>query len=72
MKIQVNRGRLILFISVALLILCAVVLTHRSPSPIVFVNCTQARQAGHVNIPSTSPYYSVHLDRNRNGVACQE
>ncbi|MFI7494136.1 excalibur calcium-binding domain-containing protein [Kocuria sp. M4R2S49] len=36
----------------------------------VFDNCTEARAAGAVNIPSTDPRYGLHLDRDRDGFGC--
>lgn len=37
-----------------------------------FANCDDARAAGNTNIPVTSPYYSSDLDRNNDGVACED
>lgn len=36
-----------------------------------FANCTEARDAGRTNIPSTDPEFSPRLDRNRNGIGCE-
>lgn len=36
-----------------------------------FKNCTQARQAGYENIPSSSEYYGPWLDRDGDGVGCE-
>ncbi|UXA18469.1 excalibur calcium-binding domain-containing protein [Mycobacterium sp. SMC-4] len=36
-----------------------------------FRNCTEAREAGYTNIPSTSEYYGEHLDRDRDGIGCE-
>ena len=36
-----------------------------------FRNCTEARDAGYTNIPSTSEYYGTHLDRDRDGIGCE-
>ena len=35
-----------------------------------FENCTAAREAGYTNIPSTSPLYGPHLDRDKDGYGC--
>lgn len=35
-----------------------------------FKNCTEARNAGYTNIPSTSPFYGPHLDRDKDGFGC--
>lgn len=40
-------------------------------APIVFENCTQAAAAGVYNIPAGSPGYGIHLDRDRDGVGCE-
>lgn len=37
----------------------------------VFRNCTEARQAGYTDIPSSSAFYSRQLDRDNDGVACE-
>lgn len=36
-----------------------------------FKNCTEARDAGYTNIPSTSEYYGSHLDRDSDGIGCE-
>jgi hypothetical protein len=36
-----------------------------------FPNCSAARDAGYSNIPSSSPYYGVWLDRDRDGIGCE-
>ncbi|WP_202864939.1 excalibur calcium-binding domain-containing protein [Rothia halotolerans] len=35
-----------------------------------FENCTAAREAGYTDIPSTSPLYGPHLDRDKDGYGC--
>ncbi len=35
-----------------------------------FANCDQAYAAGQSNIPKSSPNYSAKLDRDRDGIAC--
>ncbi|MCV7300652.1 excalibur calcium-binding domain-containing protein [Mycobacterium barrassiae] len=34
-------------------------------------NCSEARANGDTNIPSTSPYYGPHLDRDNDGIGCE-
>ncbi|MDA2891444.1 excalibur calcium-binding domain-containing protein [Mycolicibacterium sp. BiH015] len=36
-----------------------------------FPNCSAARDAGYANIPSSSPYYGVWLDKDRDGIGCE-
>jgi hypothetical protein len=36
-----------------------------------FKNCTQARDAGYEDIPSSSEYYGPWLDRDADGVGCE-
>lgn len=38
----------------------------------VFENCTEARAAGAVNIPATDPRYGTHLDRDLDGIGCEQ
>lgn len=35
-----------------------------------FKNCTEAYDHGHANIPEGSPYYADRLDRDRDGIGC--
>ncbi len=35
-----------------------------------FKNCTEAYEAGYSNIPKGSPHYAAKLDRDKDGVAC--
>lgn len=35
-----------------------------------FANCAEAYEAGYANIPASHPYYSKALDRDGDGVAC--
>ncbi len=35
-----------------------------------FDNCTEAYNAGVANIPKTSPLYGPHLDRDGDGIGC--
>lgn len=37
-----------------------------------FANCTEAYKAGYANIPRSSPLYAKHLDRDHDGVACED
>ena len=37
-----------------------------------FSNCDQARAAGYTNIPAGSPGYSASLDRDNDGIACDD
>jgi hypothetical protein len=41
----------------------------RGNSP--YRNCTQARAAGHEEIPAGSPLYGAHMDGDLDGVACE-
>ncbi|ORA68285.1 calcium-binding protein [Mycolicibacterium elephantis] len=36
-----------------------------------YKNCTEARANGDTNIPSSSPKYGPHLDRDRDGIGCE-
>jgi len=36
-----------------------------------FDNCTSAYAAGYANIPKSSPAYAAKLDRDHDGVACE-
>jgi hypothetical protein len=40
-------------------------------SAAIYSNCTQAKAAGHTNIPRTSPFYSSNLDSDHDGIACE-
>lgn len=35
-----------------------------------FSSCAQAYEAGYANIPAGHPYYSPNLDRDKDGIAC--
>ncbi|MEE1938399.1 excalibur calcium-binding domain-containing protein [Streptomyces sp. TRM 70361] len=37
-----------------------------------FKNCTAAYDAGHSNIPASSPHYGTHLDRDGDGIGCDK
>lgn len=37
-----------------------------------FDNCTEARAAGRVNIPVGDPAYAPHLDRDLDGIGCEQ
>lgn len=37
-----------------------------------FKNCTEAREAGHSNIPQGSEYYAPKLDRDGDGYGCDK
>ena len=41
---------------------------HASP----YQNCAEAYAAGHSNIPKSSPLYADYLDRDKDGVACDD
>ncbi|WP_219816084.1 excalibur calcium-binding domain-containing protein [Arthrobacter sp. B1805] len=62
--------------SIASITLAAVAgMTMLSASPAMaapFQNCEQARAAGQVNIPATSPFYNPSSDRDNDGIACEE
>lgn len=36
-----------------------------------FLSCAEAKAEGFSNIPRTSPYYNPHLDRDKDGIACE-
>lgn len=36
-----------------------------------YPNCTVARQNGDTDIPSSSPKYGPHLDRDGDGIGCE-
>jgi hypothetical protein len=37
----------------------------------LYRNCTEARENGDTNIPASSDKYGPHLDRDRDGIACE-
>ncbi|MFD0314876.1 excalibur calcium-binding domain-containing protein [Streptomyces flavalbus] len=37
-----------------------------------FANCTEAYENGHANIPETDEHYGRHLDRDGDGVGCDQ
>jgi len=49
----------------------AVVMPVPMASGCYYANCTQARQAGETDIPSSSPHYCSKLDRDDDGIACE-
>ncbi|MCB0929628.1 MAG: excalibur calcium-binding domain-containing protein [Mycolicibacterium insubricum] len=51
----------------------AIVGTALAPAAVAapYKNCTEARKAGDVNIPSSSDKYGPHLDRDGDGIACE-
>lgn len=69
--IQIHKGAGLLIFGVALIVLCAMALSHIHSSSAVFGSCAQAKVAGYTNIPESSPAYNPALDRNKNGYACE-
>ena len=47
------------------------VVASAQPGSTPFVNCSAARDAGYEDIPSSSPYYGPHLDRDSDGIGCE-
>lgn len=47
------------------------VTANAQPGSTPFPNCTAARAAGYEDIPSSSPYYGPHLDRDQDGIGCE-
>jgi hypothetical protein len=45
--------------------------TTRAAAGPTFANCSQAKAAGYHDIQLGQPGYSIHLDRDRDGVACE-
>ncbi|MEV0226353.1 LAETG motif-containing sortase-dependent surface protein [Streptomyces sp. NPDC050704] len=37
-----------------------------------FKNCTEAYESGHSNIPKGDPHYGTHLDRDGDGIGCDQ
>lgn len=50
----------------------AALLLSGAASGQAFRNCTEAREAGYTNIPRSSAFYSRNLDRDGDGVACEQ
>jgi hypothetical protein len=46
-------------------------LSVRSPQSVYYANCTEARAAGAAPIREGEPGYAPHLDRDRDGIACE-
>lgn len=43
-----------------------------SPAPLApYKNCTEAKQNGDCDIPSTSDLYQAKLDRDQDGIGCE-
>lgn len=42
-----------------------------SNGPSFYANCSEAKANHNTNIPKTSKFYRVELDRNKNGFACE-
>ena len=60
--------------SITLAAVAGLTLLSASPAlaaPFVFENCTQAEQYGVFNIPAGSPGYGTHLDRDLDGIGCE-
>lgn len=45
---------------------------HADKGPFYYANCTEARANHDTNIPISSKYYRQALDRDHNGIACQQ
>lgn len=43
----------------------------QSANRVPFVNCAAARSAGRASIKTSEPEYALHLDSDRDGVACE-
>ncbi|MFE6283595.1 LAETG motif-containing sortase-dependent surface protein [Streptomyces sp. NPDC057877] len=54
----------------ALAVLPATAVAHDGSHP--FSNCTEAYENGHANIPETDEHYGKHLDRDEDGIGCDQ
>lgn len=52
-------------------LLASSVIKAVNQSPDFYANCSEARAHHDTNIPKSSKYYRVELDRNNNGYACE-
>lgn len=43
----------------------------KSSGKLFFSNCSEARSAGYTNIREGQPGYADHLDRDKDGIACE-
>ncbi|BBZ32723.1 hypothetical protein AWB99_20155 [Mycolicibacterium confluentis] len=55
----------------ATLVLAALAGAPSATAEAPFRNCTEAKQAGHYNIPQGSDYYWSGGDRDGDGIACE-
>ena len=51
--------------------LSAMTATPANATTTAFPNCTAAAAAGAFNIPAGAPGYGQHLDRDKDGIACE-
>ncbi|WP_395402017.1 excalibur calcium-binding domain-containing protein [Arthrobacter sp. UC242_113] len=51
--------------------LSAMAAAPANAAPMAFPNCTAAAAAGAYNIPVGAPGYGSHLDRDNDGIACE-
>ncbi|MBU6532980.1 excalibur calcium-binding domain-containing protein [Streptomyces mayonensis] len=59
-------------VAVAALALAALPATAAQAHDGPFKNCSEAYAAGHSNIPEGSEHYGKHLDRDHDGVGCDQ
>lgn len=56
---------------IAVLLMGAGIVTAPLAAAAPYKNCTQARQNGDTNIPSSSDKYGPWLDRDGDGIGCE-
>lgn len=59
-----------LLAALALAAVPATAVAHDGNTP--FKNCPEAYKNGHANIPASSPHYGKHLDRDGDGIGCDQ
>ncbi len=59
-----------LFAAVALAAVPAAAVAHNGSHP--FENCTEAYDNGYSNIPEGDEHYGEHLDRDKDGIGCDQ
>ncbi|MCP8708316.1 excalibur calcium-binding domain-containing protein [Streptomyces sp. AC04842] len=59
-----------LFAAVALAAVPATAVAHNGSHP--FENCTEAYDNGYSNIPEGDEHYGEHLDRDKDGIGCDQ
>ncbi|WP_439812294.1 LAETG motif-containing sortase-dependent surface protein [Streptomyces sp. P9-2] len=59
-----------LFAAVALAAVPATAVAHNGSHP--FENCTEAYDNGYSNIPEGDEHYGEHLDRDKDGIGCNQ